>query len=266
MNRIDKTFAALKRSKRKALIGYVTAGFPTKAKFPETVRRLEKAGLDLVEVGVPFSDPVADGTTVQRASQKALDNGVTLNWILNTVAVLRRDVSLPIIFMSYSNPILAMGMDRFFARAKVSGVDGVIIPDLTPDEGRPYEIAAAAHGLHVIYLVTPNTDNNRMRQIARKTRGFLYAVSLTGVTGARKALSPEVPSFLNRLRRLSSAPVAVGFGISTPEQVRRISRHAAGVIVGSALINHLEQSLPSAERFVASLRSALNPKGDSHAS
>ena len=161
--------------------------------------------------------------------------------------------------MTYSNPDSGDGhCCGFFARAKAAGIDGVIIPDLTPDEGKPFEAAARKQGLHVIYLVTPNTAKDRLKRIARSTQGFLYAVSLTGVTGARKALSKDVPSFLKHLQRVCAKPVAVGFGISTPEHVRQIRRHADGIIVGSALINHLEHSIQSAERFVRSLQSALN--------
>ncbi len=257
MNAIDQTFARLKRSGKKALIGYVTAGFPTQAAFSNVVRRLEKAGLDLLEVGVPFSDPVADGATIQRASQKALQNGVTLEWILKTVKTLRRDVRLPIIFMSYSNPLLHMGLPHFFARAKAAGVDGVIIPDLIPEEGKPFERVASKCGIALIYLATPTTSPVRLKQIVRATRGFLYAVSLTGITGARTTLPPGVTDFLKYLQRLSNKPVAVGFGISTPTQVRSIRKQVDGIIVGSALIDHLETSLGSAERFVASLQRAL---------
>src|SRR5258708_7438611 len=171
MNAIDQTFARLKRSGKKALIGYVTAGFPTQAAFSNVVRRLEKAGLDLLEVGVPFSDPVADGATIQRASQKALQNGVTLEWILKTVKTLRRDVRLPIIFMSYSNPLLHMGLPHFFARAKAAGVDGVIIPDLIPEEGKPFERVASKCGIALIYLATPTTSPVRLKQIVRATPG-----------------------------------------------------------------------------------------------
>jgi tryptophan synthase alpha chain len=258
MNRIDQTFASLKRAGRKALIGYVTAGYPTKAAFTRVVERLEKAGLDLIEIGVPFSDPVADGATIQLASQKALANGVTLDWILRSVKQLRRRVKLPIVFMSYSNPILAMGLVRFFARAKAAGVDGLIIPDLTPEEGKPFEAAASKEGIALIYLATPTTSPDRLRQIIRATQGFLYAVSLSGITGARTQLPAGVTAFLSRLQRESRKPVAVGFGISTPAQVHTIRRHADGIIVGSALINHLAVSLPSAERFVATLQKALN--------
>jgi tryptophan synthase alpha chain len=261
MNRIDQTFAALKRSHKKALIGYVTAGYPTKNRFPQLVQLLEKSGLDLLEIGVPFSDPVADGATIQRSSQKALENGVTLPWILQTVSRLRARVQLPILLMSYSNPILAMGLDRFFARARVCGVDGLIVPDLIPEEGAPFEHLAKKYSLRLVYLAAPTTHPARLQHIARSTQGFLYAVSLTGVTGARQVLSDGLSRFLAHIRRYTSKPVAVGFGISTPAQIRSIRRSVDGVIVGSALIQQIDRSFQKAGMFVRTLQTALNPRG-----
>jgi len=260
MNRIDSTFRRLGLQNKKALIGYITAGFPTKNQFLLIIRSMQKAGLDLIEIGVPFSDPVADGATVQRSSQKALENGVTLDWVLRNVRAVRPSVALPIIFMTYANPVLAMGLKSFFAKAQSAGVDGLIVPDLTPDEGSEFEAEARRHGLDLIYLVTPSTAPDRVRRIARSTQGFLYAVSLNGVTGARSALPANVSHFLGRLKKSVSKPVAVGFGISKPEQVRQIRKNVDGIIVGSALVNQLEKSVASAERFVASLQKALNPK------
>lgn len=269
MNRIDQMFAQLKRSGKKALIGYLTAGFPTKIAFVQAVKRLEKAGLDLLEVGIPFSDPVADGPTIQLASQKALNHGVTLDWTLKTVKALRKEVHIPIILMSYSNPLIAKGIEPFFKAAKAAGVDGVIIPDLIPEEGSLFEGPAQRHGIAVIYLAAPTSTRDRLQKIARATQGFLYAVSLTGVTGARQALPQDVTKFLSQIRDFTRKPVAVGFGISSPEQVRTMRKQADGIIVGSALINHLEKSLGHAERFVAALQKSLNPngsKGAHHAS
>jgi tryptophan synthase alpha chain len=272
MNRIEQTFQRLKRKKRKALIGYITAGFPTKLSFRKLVPFLEQSGLDLLEVGVPFSDPIADGPTIQHASQVALANGVTLDWVLRSVRDIRaRSAALPIIFMSYCNPIHAMGIDRFFKTARHSGVDGLIIPDLIPEESGPYAQAARREGIALIFLVAPTTPKRRIRMIAQKTRGFLYAVSITGVTGVQKAVPTHVSRFLKTVRSASSQPVAVGFGLTTPPQVHAVSRDADGVIVGSALIRALEKSNGSsfraAGRFVQSLARALNPgKDSSHAS
>lgn len=267
MNRIDQTFRELKREKRKALIGYITAGFPKKASFHMLVPFLERSGLDLLEVGVPFSDPIADGPTIQHSSQVALANGVTLDWVLRSVRDLRADgVKLPIIFMSYCNPIHAIGVDHFFKEARRSGVDGLIIPDLIPEESEPYARAAKREGIALIFLVAPTSSRDRIRAIARKTRGFLYVVSMTGVTGVQKAIPLKVSAYLKTVRALSSQPVAVGFGLTGPAQVHAVSRYADGVIVGSALIRAIEKSNGSsfnaAGQFVRSLARALNPRKD----
>jgi len=262
-NRIEKVFARLKNARRKALIGYLTAGFPAKSAFGKLVRVLENSGVDLLEVGVPFSDPIADGPTIQHASQVALKNGVTLDWILQSVKSLRRDgVELPIIMMSYCNPIQAMGLARFFSTAQAAGVDGLIIPDMIPEESADYSRLARKYQIDLIYLVAPTTPKPRIREIARKTSGFLYAVSLTGVTGVRTALPGHVNAFLHYVKDVSPKPVAVGFGLSTPTQVHEISRSVDGVIVGSALIRAIEKSskppYPGVVRFIRSLKGALN--------
>jgi tryptophan synthase alpha chain len=262
-NRIDRTFSRLKKRKDKALIGYLTAGFPSKPHFQKLVPLLERNGVDILEIGVPFSDPIADGPTIQHASEVALKNGVTLDWILNTVKTLRQGgVQLPLVFMSYCNPIHAMGIARFFQKAKSAGVDGVIIPDVVPEEGGPYARAAKQHGLDLIYLVAPTTPKARIRMIANKTHGFLYAVSLTGVTGVRRAMPTEVALFLRSVKAVCRKPVAVGFGVTSPQQVRDLSRHADGVIVGSALIRSVEKSkgprFEGVARFVRSLKGALH--------
>jgi len=267
MNRIDQTFRRLKRQNRKALIGYITAGYPNKPSFRKLVPLLEHSGLDLLEVGVPFSDPIADGPTIQHASQIALENGVTLHWILRSIRNLRREsIALPVILMSYCNPIHAMGIDRFFKAARASGVDGLILPDMIPEESGPYARAAKREGIALIFLVAPITPKPRIRAIARKTRGFLYAVSMTGVTGVQKAVPAQVTGFLKMVGGVSSRPVAVGFGLTTPEQIQAVSRYADGVIVGSALIRAIEKSKGSsfnaAGRFVESLARALNPGKD----
>jgi tryptophan synthase alpha chain len=262
MNRLDQTFARLRQEGRKALIGYLTAGFPDKKSFAPLVTRLEAAGLDVLEIGVPFSDPIADGPTIQQASQTALRAGATLDWILSTVRVLRPRVRIPLVFMSYTNPMVAMGLEKFFARAQRTGIDGLIIPDIIPEEADRFQPIAERHGVHMIYLVAPTSSETRLREVALKTRGFLYAVSLTGVTGARSTTGKNVPEFLRRVRAVSPVPVAVGFGLSTPDQVRAIAPHADGVIIGSALIKEIEksrgQSYAGAARFVTTLRRALD--------
>jgi tryptophan synthase alpha chain len=262
MNRIDVAFARLRSERRKALIGYVTAGYPTKESFAAAVPRMVNAGIDILEVGIPFSDPIADGPTIQAASFGALKNGVTLSWIFEQVTALRATVDAPIVFMSYSNPILAMGTSKFFQAAKTSGVDGLIVPDLIPEESALFDEPARKAGVHLIYLIAPTSSKERIRRVAAQSRGFLYAVSVTGVTGARTVLPTGLPDFLKSARQASALPVAVGFGLSTPEQVKGASLHADGVIVGSALIKEMERSqnddFAGAESFVQSLRQALD--------
>jgi tryptophan synthase alpha chain len=267
-NRIDKLFRKLRRQNRKALIGYITAGYPHKKSTLELVPRLAQAGVDLLEIGVPFSDPIADGPTIQAASQKALQNGVNLRWILATVAALRRKNQLPIVLMTYCNPILAMGGDRFFRLARTAGVDGVIIPDLTPEEGADFGNSASNNEIDMIYLVAPTSSEKRIRAVVRYSRGFVYAVSLTGVTGARSRIASSSKTFLQTVKRISGKPVAIGFGLSTARQVRQMSAVADGVIVGSALINEIakDRSYNHAVKFVALLRRALDGGKDvSHA-
>jgi tryptophan synthase alpha chain len=258
MNRIDHTFARLKREGRKALIGYVTAGFPAKKGFVRLLLDLEAAGLDLLEIGVPFSDPIADGPVIQGASQKALANGVTLPWILDSVRTLRHSSVMPVILMSYANPILAYGLSRFFKDARAAGVDGVIVPDLIPEESGPFDRAARTTGVHLILLVTPTTPAARRRMIAGKTRGFLYAVSLTGVTGARQTLPTGLSAFIRSSKAACSKPVAVGFGISTPAQARQVASDADGIIIGSALIREIACSRRSAVTFIRAIKGALH--------
>jgi len=261
MNRIDETFKALKAKQDKALIGYLTAGYPDKKSFEALVPRLVEAGLDMLEIGIAFSDPIADGPVIQQASQKALDNGVTLDWTLQATARLRQTIKIPFIFMSYCNPIYAMGLETFFKRAKESGVDGLIVPDLIPDVAGPYEQAAQQHGIHLIYLASPTSPKARLVQIAKQTRGFLYVVSLTGVTGARADLPKDLGAFVVRARGTSRVPVAVGFGISTPAQAKAVGKLADGVIVGSALIKAVSASqaphFSEAISFVTSLKKEL---------
>jgi tryptophan synthase alpha chain len=268
-NRIDATFARLKKEGRKALIGYVTAGYPKKDTTLALIPKLVDAGLDILELGIPFSDPIADGPTIQEASQVALHNGVTLAWALEQTAAIRQKTAIPIVYMSYSNPILAMGVGKFFKAAAAAGVDGLIIPDIIPEESADFAKAAKETNVHLIHLVALSTPPDRLSTIAKATEGFLYAVSLTGVTGARSTISDEVLPFLRRVRNLCRKPLAVGFGISTPDQVRMLQPHVDGIIVGSALINAIRTSTApeysQAVEFVRTLKSALS-KETSHAS
>ena len=236
-NRIDAAFRDLKRRKEKALIAYLTAGYPTAGMLPALVKACEEAGVDLVELGVPFSDPLADGPTIQAASEKALANGVSLAGILRQVKGLRRrGMELPLALMTYINPVLHYGVARFCRDCRSAGVDGVIVPDLPPEEAGEMIRSARRMALDTIFLAAPTSPRERLARLAKSSTGFLYYVSLTGVTGARKKLSPKIGADVRKIRRLTGLPVCVGFGISTPAQVRQVARAADGAIVGSALI------------------------------
>ncbi len=228
------------------------------------VIEMARRGADIVELGVPFSDPLADGPTIQRASQRALQGKTTLRGILALVRDLRNHTEIPLVLMTYYNPIFAYGEEDFLTHAREVGVDGVIVPDLPPDEGSTFYDRAAAAGIDAILLVAPTSPQARIRMIAERSRGFLYYVSLTGVTGSRDRLAADLDEKLALIRSLTKKPVAVGFGISTPAQAAAAARLADAVIVGSALIDRWEKAGPDAEGvraigdFIASLRAAID--------
>jgi len=242
MNRIDKLFRRLKKQRKKAFIVYVTAGYPSMPATEKLLPVLEKSGADLVELGIPFSDPLADGPTIQRSSHEALLKGATVSAILKMVRRAREKVTLPLVFMTYYNPILKYGLKKFIIDSKKAGVDGVIVPDLPPDEAGPFISFAKGMSFDTIFLAAPTSTRKRLEKIAKKSTGFIYYVSLTGVTGARKRLPKDIVSHVRELKKITQKPVCVGFGISTPIQARRISRLADGIIVGSALIKVVEKS------------------------
>lgn len=262
MSRIADTFARLRAAGRVALMPYLTVGFPERNSTLELVPALEAAGASLFELGVPFSDPLADGATVQRAGQRALEHGVTLSSCLETVAALRaRGVQAPLLLMGYYNPLLRYGVERACAALAEAGGDGWIIPDMPPEEAGELQAAAVAHGVDLIMLVAPTTPDERIAQVAALASGFIYVVSLTGTTGERQNLATNLGALLERVRRHSDLPLVVGFGISRPEHVAAVAQIADGVIVGSALIAHLEQLppdelLPGATAFVRELLAA----------
>lgn len=246
MSRIASTFARLRAEGRAALMPYLMVGYPERDSALDLAPALEAAGADLFELGVPFSDPLADGATVQRAAERALANGVRLPFCLETVAALRaRGVAAPLVLMGYFNPFLRYGLARFVADAAAAGVDGLIIPDLPPEEAGECHALCRAAGLDLIFFVAPTTPDERIATIVRLASGFIYCVSLTGVTGARRELWAGLPDFLARVRRHTDLPLVVGFGISSAAHVREVSALADGAIVASALINHLEQSPPA---------------------
>jgi len=243
----------------KALIAYLTVGYPSIELTEEAVVTLADGGCDIIELGIPFSDPLADGATIQRASQQALARGITPEKCLQVAASIRRRVSLPLTFMSYYNPILSFGLEDFCRAAAAAGIDGLIIPDLPPEEGTALEDLTGKMDMDLIYLLAPSSTDQRISLVAERCRGFIYLVSLTGVTGARQQLPEGLEEFVGRVRRQAPQPLCVGFGVSTPEQAKRVAGIADGVIVGSRLIQLIEEdtSLSLLGKFVRSLRGAL---------
>lgn len=243
MNRIENKFQELRKKKKKAFIAFITAGFPSLGITQKLVLGFEKAGVDIVELGVPFSDPMADGPIIQESSQAALEKRVHLSQILNSVKHLRSKTELPICLMTYYNPIFCFGQERFVKAASQCGVDGVIIPDLPPDEGRLFIRLSNKYNLDVICFISPTTSAKRMKYISKATRGFIYYVSLTGVTGMRRKLPEGLIQNLKAVKRITDKPVCVGFGISSVAQIREIYKFADGVIVGSAIVRKIKDNL-----------------------
>lgn len=236
MNRIDKKFKELRKKKQKAFIAYITAGDPNLSATKKIVLALEDAGVDIIELGIPFSDPLADGPVIQAASYRALQKKVTLRKIFSAAGELRKTTDIPIAFMTYYNPVLRYGIEAFIKSCKGNGVDGVIIPDLPFEEAKDLVKCAKRYGVAVIFLVAPTSTRARIKNIVKTSSGFIYYVSLTGVTGARSKLPAEVTSNVRMIKSISKKPVAVGFGISNASQARRIAKTADGVIVGSAIV------------------------------
>lgn len=262
MSRITPTFEKLRRAGVSALMPYLTVGYPSPAITVELVSAAVEAGADLVELGIPFSDPLADGATIQHATHEALQRGTTVETCLETVAALRqRDVKVPLILMGYYNPILQRGVTRFCASAAEAGADGLIIPDLPPEEAEELREACRAHDLDLIFLLAPTSDEARIQRVIELSTGFIYLVSLTGVTGARDRLPADLETFVRRVRGMTDLPLAVGFGIGSPEEARRVARVADGVIVGSAIVQRAGESaepVGAVREFVRSLRQGLN--------
>lgn len=262
MNRIDERFGRLRQAGERALMPYLTAGDPDLGTTRALILEFERRGADLVEIGVPFSDPLADGVTIQRASQRALSGGTTLIRILEMVSAVRPHCRLPLILMGYANPIFHFGFARFAKEASAAGIDGLIVPDLPPEEAGDLIEATAAHELHTVFLLAPTSTRERIRNIAAVSRGFVYYVSLRGVTGVRSRLSDDLEATVRMIRAETDKPIAVGFGISTPAQVRMAAEVADGVIVGSAIVSLLEREAGQADLlgragdFVASLKAA----------
>ena len=263
MSRLDGTFTRLRARGERALVAYLTAGDPSLADTRRLVLAAARSGADVVELGVPFSDPLADGPVIQRAGARALAAGATVPRVLETVATLRAEVQVPLVLLTYYNPVLAFGLKAFARTAADAGADGVVVVDLPPEEAGPLAAEAEAAGLDLVHLVAPTSTPRRVRLIARRSRGFIYLVSLTGVTGERRALPSDLEAQIRTLRLVTTKPVCVGFGISTAGQVAAVGRLADGVIVGSAIVRLVEERAGSATlaedvgRFIAELKAPL---------
>lgn len=261
LEHITQTFAALRQQGRAALMPYFTLGYPTPQDALEVVEAIARSGADLIELGVPFSDPLADGPTIQHSTQVALEQGMSVARCLEAVTQVRaRGVSQPLLLMGYINPILAYGIERYCTGTAAAGADGLIVPDLPLEESAALEAACRSSGLALVYLVSPASPPERIAALAVRATGFLYLVSLTGVTGARSQLTAGLAEFVARVREAAHTPLAVGFGISTPEQAHAVARLADGVIIGSALINAVANSdepARAAAEFVAQIRAGL---------
>jgi tryptophan synthase alpha chain len=260
LSRIASVFA---RAKHTALIPYLTVGYPAVETTLKAVPLFASDGCDIIELGIPFSDPLADGVTIQQASYEALRQGVTISVCFEVARELRRQVKIPLVFMTYYNPVLRFGLEQFCSRCAEVEIDGLIVPDLPPEEGEELEESAKRHGLDLVYLLSPASTEERIRLVTSRSSGFIYLVSLTGVTGARDRLPDGLESFVASVKKRTEKPLCVGFGVSTPEQARRVARVADGVIVGSRIIQLIDKdkSLKNACSFVRSLREALLHKG-----
>lgn len=242
VKRVTQAFARAKAEGRAAFIAYLTAGYPSLAATASVVETLADCGVDLIELGIPFSDPLADGPTIQWASAQALRRGVTVRAVLQTVRRIRTRIAVPLVAMSYANPLYRYGLPAFCRDAAAAGVDGVIVPDLPPEEAGDWLRAARPRRLATIFLAAPTSPAARLRRIAACSTGFIYDVSLTGVTGARRRLPPDVVAHVRALKRLTRIPVAVGFGVSQPAHVRVLAGVADGVIVGSAIVEAITRA------------------------
>jgi tryptophan synthase alpha chain len=241
MSRIEDAFAPLRREGRRGFIPFITAGDPDLETTRELLVELARAGASLIELGVPFSDPVADGPVIQRASERALKHGFGLGEIMQTVASAQKELPVPVVLFSYFNPLLSYGPERLSKEARASGIDGILVTDLVPEEAAEFRSRLRAQHLDMIFLVAPTSADTRLKMVAECASGFIYAVSRAGVTGARESMSHDAEQLVARVRQFSELPVAVGFGISTAEQVAEVWRYADAAVVGSAIVAEIER-------------------------
>ncbi len=256
MSRITEAF----KTGHKALVGFITCGYPDIEITIKAARALAESGCDILELGIPFSDPLADGATIQKASYEALSKGVTPQKCLEAAKVISENTDIPLAFMTYYNPVLNYGLEDFCHACIHAGISGLIIPDLPPEEGKGLESITRKNNIDLIYLLAPTSTDKRIEIVTKRSRGFIYLVSLTGVTGARKELSPELDNFVRRVKKQTQKPLCVGFGISTPEQAAEAAKDADGVIIGSKIIQLIEEdnTLSSLKIFTSGVRRALD--------
>jgi len=256
-SRIEKTFKRLKKEGKKAFIPYVMAGDPSLERTKEIVLLFEECGADIVELGVPFSDPLADGPTIQRASERALKNGVTLRKVVSLVKDLRQVTRIPTVLMTYYNPVFKYGIDNFIKDAKDAGVDGMIVPDLPPDEAEDFIQQSRKAAIDTIFLLAPTSTEDRIKKVAKASSGFIYYVSITGITGSSLLLDGSMEELILNIRKYTDRPIAVGFGVSTPVEASAVARVSDGVIVGSAIVKRLHETPDELKYYLISLREAI---------
>jgi tryptophan synthase alpha chain len=271
VSRLAGTFSRLRAERRGGLITYTTAGDPDLSRSAEILKALDRAGADVLEVGIPFSDPLADGPVIQRATERALAAGSSLGASLEMISSIRPDVAAPIVVFSYANPLMRMGIEVFARRAAAAGVDGVLALDLPIEEAADFRATLAASGIDTIFLISPTTTDRRIQRAAELGRGFLYAISRLGVTGARATVAASAGALVERIRRQTKMPIALGFGISRPEHVAEVTAYADAAVVGSSLVSLIAEAGTSAdlcdrvESYVRWLKGAAAPAGTEHA-
>ncbi len=263
MSRIKDRWVSLRRHEKKGLVAFITAGDPSLLITRKLIQSLEDSGVDIIELGVPFSDPMADGPVIQRASERALKKKVGLSQILELVKDVRQFSQIPILLMGYYNPLFCYGLKKFARDASAAGVDGVLVVDLPPEESGDLDKALQQQDMDLIYLLSPTSDDTRIRKIAERGRGFIYFVSITGVTGGQLQSEKDIRKTIAKIRKHSKLPIAIGFGINSPETARQMSRLADGVVVGSSIVQRIEDHIDASDMpekvgtFVAQLRKAL---------
>lgn len=257
MNRIESLFKDLKVRGRKAFIPYIMAGDPSLKKTAEIVLLLEDCGADIIELGVPFTDPLADGPTIQRAAERALKQGVTLRKVLRAVKALRKKTRVPIVLMTYFNPVFKYGLEAFIDDASGSGVDGLIVPDLPPDEAKDLIRLARPKDISTIFLLAPTSTDERIKIVSSASTGFIYYVSITGITGSSLSLDNAMKRMIKKIKSVSGKPVAVGFGVKKPEEAKAVADIADGVIIGSSIVKMINENEKGLKRYLKSLRRAI---------